>query len=327
PPDAFRPAFCDRAQRIYLARNLKRELLPSLAGTKSTPAVDLYVRFTQRPWVGTCCLGFEEPLANMPQDGLEYARVTGISALLLCTDLAPWLKEPLLVNYVQVGIDLGGMVRAGHPGWAAWGGNGSGRKLPIIVAGMLLGDESLANITRYLPRVSFGEDEQTADGPSWTGASVVFAGHSGIDASTGAGRDRGKGWGPYEHMPPSEWKDGQNTSEGYRRCCTSVGWVAQALVLRLLHAERTWNHPSFFDYVDRWMYEDDSKSIQTIKAATGRDYNRDWSRQGQAWDAFVDEMWATYRDTVPAPRDGWKHPHDDRLYRAAIQKMKAEAAK
>ncbi len=327
PPDAFRPAFCDRSQRIYLARNLKRELLPTLGATKSTPSVELYVRFTQRPWVGTCFFGFEEPVENMPQYGLEYGRVAGISALLLCTDLAPWLKEPLLVNYVQVGIDLGGMVRAGHPGWTAWGGHGSGRKLPIIFAGLLLGDEQLANITKYLPRVSFGEDEQTADGRSWTGASVVFAGHSGIDTGTGAGRDRGNGWGPYEHTPPAEWKDGQNTSEAYRRCCTSIGWVAQALALRLLHAEKAWNHPPFFDYVDRWMFEDDTRSIEMIKAATGRDYNRDWSRQGQAWDAFVNEMWGSYRGVNSAPTDGWKKPHEERLYRAAIQKMTAEAAK
>ncbi|MBE3040068.1 MAG: hypothetical protein IMZ62_14820, partial [Chloroflexi bacterium] len=34
PPDAFRPAFCDREARIYLARNLKRELLPTAAATK-----------------------------------------------------------------------------------------------------------------------------------------------------------------------------------------------------------------------------------------------------------------------------------------------------
>ena len=61
----------------------------------------------------------------------------------------------------------------------------------------------------------------------------------GIDTATGVGRDRVRGanWGPYEHMPPSQWKDDQNLSESYRRCCTSVGWVAQALALRLMHAE------------------------------------------------------------------------------------------
>jgi hypothetical protein len=228
PPDAFRPAFCDRSQRIYLARDLKRELLPKAAASRSLPSLARFVRFTQRPWVGTCFFGFEEPVENMPQYGLEYGRVSGLSALLLCTDLKPEQKEPLLVNYVQIGIDLGGMIRAGHPGWTGFGGHGSGRKLPIVFAGILLGDDELANINQSFPKASFGEDEQTAYGDCWTGAKVVFAGHSGIDEATGRGRNqvRNQPWGPYEHTPPAQWKEGQNTSESYRRCCTSVGWVA-----------------------------------------------------------------------------------------------------
>jgi hypothetical protein len=320
PPDAFRPAFCDRQQRIYLARNLKRDRLPTAAATQSIPRIDQYIRFTQRPWVGTCFFGFEEPVENMPQYGLEYGRVSGITALILCTDLKPEQKETLLVNYVQVGIDLGGMIRSGHSGFTGFGGHGSGRKLPIVFAGILLGDDELAGIHGSFPKVSFGEDEQTAYGDCWTGAKVVFAGHSGIDAATGEGRSRGNGWGPYEHTPPAQWKDGQNTSESYRRCCTSVGWVAQALVLRLLHAEKAWDHDAFFDYVDRWMYEDDAAFVKTIREATGRDHNHDWSRQGQAWDAFVNEMWAKHRPTLPAPIDGWRQPHDDTSYRAALTK-------
>jgi len=318
PPDAFRPAFCDRQQKIYLARNLKRELLPTADATKSMPNIRKYIRFTQRPWVGTCFFGFEEPVENMPQYGLEYGRVVGISSLLLCTDLQPKQKEPLLVHFVQVGIDLGGMVRAGHPGWTGWGGHGSGRKLPIVFAGIVLGDGELANINRSFNKVSFGEDEQTAYGDCWTGAKVVFTGHSGIDAATGVGRSRGSGWGPYEHTPPSKWGDGQNTSESYRRCCTSVGWVAQALALRLMHAEDFWDHHAFFDYVDRWMYEDDAAFVKTIKESTGRDHDKEWARQGQAWDAFVNEMWARHRPALSAPTDGWKKKHDDSYYRRAV---------
>ena len=319
PPDAFRPAFCDRTQVIYRARNLKRALLPTAAATESMPGLDRFIRFTQRPWVGTCFFGFEEPVENMPQYGLEYGRVAGIAALLLATDVPPAEKEPLLVNYVQVGIDLGGMVRAGHPGWTGWGGHGSGRKLPIVFAGLLLGDDELAGINRTFPSVSFGEDEQTAYGEAWTGAKVVFTGHSGIDTATGAGRSRNSGWGPYEHLPPAEWGNGQNTSESYRRCCTSVGWVAQALALRLAHAEKVWNHDAFFDYVDRWMHEDDSAFVKTIKEATGRDHDKEWARQGQAWDAFVNEMWARHRSTLRAPTDGWKKQHDDSYYRRAVK--------
>ncbi|MBW3625499.1 MAG: hypothetical protein KY468_19050 [Armatimonadetes bacterium] len=321
PPDAFRPAYCDRQQKIYLSRNLKRERLPTLPAPKSLPKIGLYVRFTERPWVGTGFFGFESPVENMPQYAREYGRVVGNSALLLCTDLRPEQKEPLLVNFVQVGLDLAGMIRAGHPGWTAWGGHGSGRKLPIVFAGLLLGDSQLARINRSFPQVSFGEDEQTAYGDSWTGAKVVFTGHSGIDAATGVGRSRGNGWGPYEHTPPSEWKEGQKTSEDYRRCCTSVGWVAQALALRLLRAEDAWGHDAFFDYVNRWMEEDDTEFVKALKQMTGQDFSAGWARQGQTWDAFVNEMWARHRPTLATKADGWKKPHDDRYYREAVERM------
>ncbi|MHB1036876.1 MAG: hypothetical protein ACYC35_18925 [Pirellulales bacterium] len=322
PPDAFRPGFCDRQHRIYFSRNLRRDLLPKVPVVKDMPSLDRFIRFTRRPWVGTGFFGFECPVENMPQYGRDYGRIAGISALLLCTDLAPEKKEPLLVNYVQVGIDLGAIIRGGHPGFDAHGGHGSGRKMPIVFAGLLLDDPELANINKSFPKASFGEDEQTAYGDCWTGAKVVFAGHSAIDEATGVARSRGNNWGPYEHIPPAQWGSGQNTSESYRRCCTSVAWVAQALALRLMHAEKAWNHDAFFDYVDRWMYENDAEFVKTLKQTTGKDYSADWARQGQSWESYVNEMWFKNRPTLAAPIDGWKKPHDDGYYREAIKKMK-----
>ncbi len=325
PPDAFRPAFCDRTQKIYLARNLKRDLLPAVVRPADAPSLQQYIGWTGRPWVNTCYFGFEEPADNMPWYGREVGRVVGNTALLLCSNFTPEQKEPLLDDFVQVGIDLGGMIRAGHPGWYCWGGHGSGRKLPIVFAGLLLGDEDLAHINKSFPKACFGEDEQTAYGDCWTGAKVIFTGHSGIDEITGIGRDYARGpnaWGPYEHTPPTAWGPGQKTSEGYRRSSTTVGWVAQALALRLLHAEQVWDHDAFFDYVDRWMYEKDDGFRQTIKAATGVDYpGMDWCWQGQCPDGFVTEMWAKHRTgTGMPPTDGWKQQHDESYYKNAIAK-------
>ena len=325
PADAFRPAFCDRTQKIYLARNLKREMLPALVRPADAAKIGDYIRYTQRPWLNTCFFGFEEPVENMPWYGREVGRVVGNAALLLCSNFTAQQKEPLLDNLVQVGIDYGGMIRAGHPGWPGFGGHGTGRKFPVVFAGLLLGDAELAHINKSFPKAGFGEDEQTAYGDSWTGAKVVFTGHSAIDEATGIGRDyvRGPAWGPYEHTPPSTWGPGQKTSEGYRRTSTTNGWVSEALVIRLLHAEKAWDHDPFLDYVDRWMYEKDDNFIQTLKAATGGDYNHPWSRQGLAWvdDDFVTEMWQKYR-AAPGmpPTDGWKQQHDETYYRNAIEK-------
>jgi hypothetical protein len=323
-PDAFRPAFCDRQAKVYFSRDLRRNLLPNAAATQSTPDIRLYVRFTQRPWVATGFFGFEEPVENMPQYGRDYARVVGLDALLLCTDLKPEQKETLLVDFVQVGIDLGGMIRAGHPGWEGFGGHGSGRKLPIVFAGVLLGDDGMAHINRSFPKSHFGEDEQTAYGDCWTGAKVVFTGHRAIDQATGVARS---GTGPYEHTQPSTWRVGrEKLSESYRRCCTSAAWVAQALALHLMKAEPAWDHEAFFDYCDRWMFEDETETLKILKKDAGL-VEPDWAQEGKTWEAFVNEMWAKHR-TAPGlpPTDGWKQPHDDNYLRTAIEKGKSSVS-
>ena len=152
PADAFRPGFCDRRQKIYLSRDLKRDLLPTLPAAKDMPSLERFVRFTRRPWVGTCFFGFEEPVENMPQYGRDYGRVAGISALLLCTDIKPEQKETLLVNFVQVGIDLGAMLRAGHPGWTGFGGHGSGASCPSSSPGCCWTIRSWPTSTSRSPR-------------------------------------------------------------------------------------------------------------------------------------------------------------------------------
>ena len=321
PPDAFRPGFCDRQAHQYFSRNLRRELLPGLAVPATKPDLRLYVRFTERPWVGTCFFGFEGPVENMPQYGRDYARVVGLDALTLCTDLKPEQKETLLVDFVQVGIDLGGMIRNGHPGWEGFGGHGSGRKLPIVFAGLLLGDNELAHINKSFPKAHFGEDEQTAYGDSWTGAKVVFTGHRAIDEATGVAR---AGTGPYEHTLPSTWKDGrEKMSESYRRCCTSAAWIAGALALHLMKVESAWDHDAFFDYCDRWMFEDEKEALKILKRDAGM-AQPDWAQEGKAWEPFVNEMWAKYR-TAPGmpPIDGWKHQHDDSYLKTAIEKAQS----
>jgi len=96
----------------------------------------------------------------------------------------------------------------------------------------------------------------------------------------------------------------EQLGEAYRRCCTSVSWVGEALTIHLMHAESVWNYPAFFDYVDRWMTEGDAQDVADIKAQSGFDYSADWDRQGQTryWlqgefpqYTFIDDMWKTYR--------------------------------
>ena len=59
-----------------------------------------------------------------------------------------------------------------------------------------------------------------------------------------------------------------------------------------MRAEAAWDHDAFFDYMDRWMSENDAPALKRIKEATGQDHDKEWSREGQSWEPFANEMWA-----------------------------------
>ncbi|MBN1761173.1 MAG: hypothetical protein JW863_22785 [Chitinispirillaceae bacterium] len=295
--DAFRPSYCDRQQTIYHGESLCRDLLPNLPKVDDMPDIKSWARHFRRPWLDVCFFGFDAAAEYQAMYGREVARAVGIGTLMLLCDYTAAEKESLLINIIQYGIDLWGISRAGYPGWQAHGGHGSGRKWPILFAGLLLGDTAMASPDAAYPELRFGEDMQTMYDQCWTGAKVVYAGHQGV--IDGKPVSTTPGWGPYEHKPPTEWADSNKIGEDYRRCCTSLSWVGEALAARIMNATGLWNHDAFFDYVDRWMTENDSAAVKAISDARGWDYSANWARQGQCWDAFVENMWEEYRASFP----------------------------
>jgi hypothetical protein len=308
PPDAFRPSYAAGSTNLYLSRNLRRSILPRLAPVAHVPPLGEFEGYFQRPWVDAVFFNFDVPAEYMASYGRENGYLMSFAGLLLTLDFTEEQKEPLLVYLVQYGIDLFGLVQQGHTGWQAHGGHGTGRKFPILLAGLMLDHPSMLSV-----RARFGEDLQTAwitnTPPAGTftqtwhthPATVAYAGHVGLEGET-----VNAGWGPYEHLPPAQWKS--TLGESYRRCCTSVSWVGQALAARLIPGlQDAWNHPPFFAYVDRWMQvPDDPADLDAIRTATGMTIGTDF-RQGQAWRilsgggyqlphrTFIDEMWAAYR--------------------------------
>lgn len=314
--DAFRPSYCDRNQVIYHAANVQRNMLPTLVPPNpgSTPTLEQYEALYRRPWIDTNAFLFDAPAQYMPSYGQHVAFADSYAALLLMLNFPAEQKIDLTNYFVQYGIDLYGCVQTGY-GWPAFGGHRSGRKLPIIFAGLLLNDPGMKNVsTTYADK--FGEDMQTlyvsqlppagTYPQAWQGAAVIYGGHYGVHNANSSPVSAGL-YGPYEQLPPANWPvltpPGEQLGEGYRRCCTSVSWVGEALAVHLLHGESTWNHPAFFDYVYRWMTEDDTQAVGEIKAQSGYDYSANWERQKQTvhWlqgevsqPSFVDDMWSAY---------------------------------
>jgi hypothetical protein len=243
----------------------------------------------------------------MPAYSAETARAVGIATEYLVCDYTRAEKDSLMKGLLQYGIDLWGIVRAcsASRGWQAHGGHGSGRKWPMMFAGLMFGDTAMAKPTVTYPALRIGEDMQTGRGWCWaTGdTNYVYTGHQGL--WNGQPVSTTPGWGPYEHLPPAQWyccESGYTTplGEAYRRCCTSHSWIAEALCARIMNATGMWNHPEFFGYCDRWMTDtrNDSLEITAIKAARGWDFSANWQRHGACWDAVTNEMWKAYRNSA-----------------------------
>jgi hypothetical protein len=273
PADAFRPPFVGADKPRFTLSQVRRDLLPRLARPAALPDREFLERNLQRIWLDHLAdwVGRNmHPLENMPDYGRELTAITSQTGLLLLVDDPKGENETLLARFVQLGIDLGAMARSYDKLWPANGGHCSGRKWPILFAGLMLDDPGMAGV-----KALFAEDDQTYYGEGWRGQKVLWQIHPGLR---------------HEHLPPQEWKGpsfkGANNgdkSEGYRRL-NGPTWVGQALAARLMGARRNWNHDAFFDYVDRWWKEE-------VEAAGGDSKKAAAAAGGP----FVQAMWQTHR--------------------------------
>jgi hypothetical protein len=288
PADAFRPPYVGVDKPIYRVANLKRDKLLKLKPVGEVPSFEQFARYFQRPWLdhaSSWLIQVTGPSENMPSYGRENSRIISIASLMLQLDVPDERKEPLLIGLVQLGIDLHGLARNGRE-WTADGGHWSGRKWPILFAGLMLDD---AEMLERAATHTFSEDQQTYYGRGWAGQPVLFQ----MVSHHGPRR-------PYEEHHPDEWDAMDKRSESYRMCCTAKAWIGTALAAQLMRARRHWNHDAYFDYCDRWMAPDDAYAA----ARGGRERPKD---EGKVFDPFVAEMWHAYRGQVPDQPRGERH--------------------
>jgi len=281
PPaaDAFRPPYVGDKKLAFTAGQLRRDLLPRLQPAGQLPDLKLHERFLQRIWLDHL---YEwpnrmmHPLENMPDYGREITHIVSTVSLMLLLDDPNKEREMLLLRFVQLGIDYYGVTQSDADLWRANGGHNSGRKMPIIFAGVLLGHDGMKGV-----KAAFAEDQQTYFGAGYHGQKALWT----ID-TTEARR--------HEHLSPDKWAGppfkGDNDgwkSEGYR-CLNGPTWVGQALAARLLGAKGHWGHDAFFDYVDRWVSE---AAVGTVDKKT----MKPMGYQPFPGGGFVEAMWEAYR--------------------------------
>lgn len=287
PDDAFRPPYAGTEKPIFQTKNLRWDVLPSLAPAGPVPSWSQFERYFERPWLDhqeSWLLQHTGPSENQVNYGREFSRLSSIASLMLMLDVPRAQKEKLLIGLVQWGIDLHGLAVAGRK-WSADGGHWNGRKWPILFAGLLLDDPRL----RTLPDGAlFSEDQQTYYGKGAAGQTALYqiVWHTGPKS-------------PHEEKSADQWDAADKRAEGYRMV-VSGGLPGTALAVQLMKARAAWNHEAFFDYYDRWMAGDDAYAAQ-------RGSNPRPKLEGKSLDPFVDAMWAAYRGKVPTQEGGVKN--------------------
>lgn len=166
PPSlTFRPPYSGwDGHTYYSAADLRLDLLPALDPVEHTPTLAEATRKFERVWLdheqGWSAAGIF-PVSNMSGYGREIANDVGIAAAMLLLDPAKiGDKTELARLLVQNGIDHYGMLLDGRT-WYPDGGHASGRKFPILFAGLMLNEPDMLNIGSAYPPNAFGEDGTT----------------------------------------------------------------------------------------------------------------------------------------------------------------------
>jgi hypothetical protein len=280
PEGSFRPPYCGSDKTVRFNRSLlNTSLLASLPPVPNTPAMSTVEGYFERPWIDHVpgWIGrYHHPAQNMPDYGRDLADHIGIGALMLHLNFSPAQKQQLLVRYVQLGIDLFGIVQAGGiHNWTPNGGHASGRKWPILFAGLMLGDPEMSSVGLE-NRAEFGEDGQTFIVEE-TSPGVYNYGFGGYGRSDVGLPD----WGIRHSTTPS-LDDRTWYGSSYRTCCTANAWWGVVLATRIMRATALWNHDALFRYQDRYRQVSRDLSVPSWQLA---------------WSAFPIAMWDAYRSS------------------------------
>ena len=282
-PDAFRPPYVRGDKTMpHRAADLDFTVLRREKPVSTVPPIEVVAAAFERVWLDhfpEWPVRYAHPADNMPDYGREIAALVGTGGLLLNLEATNEQKRPLLVRMTQLGIDLYGVLRGGGR-WPGLGGHGSGRKFPILLAGLVLHDESMLGIgAKYRSErrsAAAGEQFFAEDGQTFyvreTSAGVYNWGFGGYTKEHADLPEWGFNHASQLDTDRAGWDDNP-----YRRCCSANGWVGQALAARMLGLQAHWAHPAFFDYMDRYM------QVQ---------HTEGWHR---AWTGWHASMWDAYR--------------------------------
>ena len=260
----FRPPYMSTYKPLYSTNDLQTDKLPSLDPSLvvGRPSLTDIANRHKHPWLDHVHVIASQYIRST-DSGINYYGAS-LSTQFTDSQLGLYFNDPIqdklpaLVNYIQMGIDIYGMVKAGHE-FTPTGGHGIGRKLPMIFAAVMLdARDMVADLAKVDQTEVFHEDgsvwfSQKAD----NGKGKVLFGHKfeipiNEDAywqnviSDQGSRTR--------HDPYSYIDGGYRPGSSYQLCCNSMPMKYIALALLMMPELRTvWTSDYLIMYADRWV--------------------------------------------------------------------------
>jgi hypothetical protein len=268
PPDSgaavFRPPYVASEKPYYAVADLNTALLPSLPPVPSAPSLDHLhqvfqrVRLDHQPGRTSTYLRPEDCL---PFYAADINRQIGDGALRLMLDDPIEEKMPLLIAYVQQGIDYYHFSENGQF-WPAGGGEQPGNIVPMVFASVMLENDAMKSAIRGF--IEADNNFPYADVTVWyTRDSIALWGHH---------RHLNANWTHYEEVywhkledadapgsktiadPYGHIDGGYKPGGGYQHCCTSQPFKSSVTALHCMPVlKEVWNPRAVIEYVDRWV--------------------------------------------------------------------------
>ncbi|MEO5715665.1 MAG: chitobiase/beta-hexosaminidase C-terminal domain-containing protein [Luteolibacter sp.] len=256
PSGSFRPSIFGTDHTVkYNVSQMNWSVLKNYAAVSSTPSkAEITAMVPPLPWfewAGIWSGNSMQPTDNTADGDKQYGRETaakfGHVGLWLNTNQPLADKQPIAIQMVQNGIDIYNYVKFGG-GFYHDGGHKCGRKLPLVVAAMMLNDSDLKTMAAN-PDI-FQEDTQTFYVTQSDIGRVVNLDYPGYVTAPYIQSDVGVAeWGIRHRWEP--FYDNRTWNTGYRHV-VSPGMMGPWLAAYLMGAQTVWNHPAAFGFMERY---------------------------------------------------------------------------
>lgn len=287
PADSFRPGLYGKDHAVrFSKRDIDYTVLKHLGPVPATPT-QAYMEASYRcpalpwwEWTKEWTGSFIRPLENCGTgNGAGYRSQYGREAAVKWSDTALWLntantnavKEKVMIQTIQAGLDIGSYFKNGGS-LISSGGHQVGHKFPLLLAAAALKDPELlayaSNAGTFIEdQTTFFVQQEDVGRPVEGGIAATY-----VQEDVGIAE-----WGINHSWNPS--KDDRRWADGipYR----FVQWPAmtgQLLAAEIMGIKELWGHPPIFAYNERFI-----------------------AKQGGLADNFVGQMWKKYKSDVGNP--------------------------